>query len=85
VEWYSSKGHVGKHLPNAFPIQNCLKHGNALSPLLSHLASEYIITKAQESVEGQKLNGTRKLLVYADGLLLFLLGQNKNTTKKLHS
>jgi hypothetical protein len=29
-----SKVRVGKHLSDIFPIQNCLKQGDALSPLL---------------------------------------------------
>jgi hypothetical protein len=28
-----SKVHIGKHLSDSFPIQNCLKQGDALSPL----------------------------------------------------
>jgi hypothetical protein len=33
-----SKIRVGKHLPNTSPIQNGLKQGNALSPLLFNFA-----------------------------------------------
>jgi hypothetical protein len=29
-----SKGHIGKHLSDSFPIQSGLKQGDALSPLL---------------------------------------------------
>jgi hypothetical protein len=29
-----SEVRMGKHLSDSFPIQNCLKHGDALSPLL---------------------------------------------------
>jgi hypothetical protein len=29
-----SKVHIGKHLFDMFPIQNCLKQGDALLPLL---------------------------------------------------
>jgi hypothetical protein len=32
-----SKVHKGKHLSDSFPIQNGLKQGDALSPLLSNM------------------------------------------------
>jgi hypothetical protein len=40
-----SKVHIGKHLPDSFPIQNGLKQGDALSPLLFNFALEYAIRK----------------------------------------
>jgi hypothetical protein len=33
-----SKVHIGKHLSDNVPIQNCLKQGDALSPLLFNVA-----------------------------------------------
>jgi len=33
-----SKVHTGKNMSDAFPIQNGLKQGDALSPLLLHFA-----------------------------------------------
>jgi hypothetical protein len=33
-----SKVRIGKHLSDSFPIQNGLKQGDALSPLLSNFA-----------------------------------------------
>jgi hypothetical protein len=36
-----SKVHIGKHLSDSFPIQNGLKQGDALSPLLFNFALEY--------------------------------------------
>jgi hypothetical protein len=33
-----TKVHIGKHLSDAFPIQNGLKQGDALSPLPSNFA-----------------------------------------------
>jgi hypothetical protein len=38
-----SKVLIGKHLFDSFPIQNGLKQGDALSPLLCNFALEYAI------------------------------------------
>jgi hypothetical protein len=37
------KGHLGKHLSDNVPMQNGLKQGDALSPLLFNFALEYAI------------------------------------------
>jgi hypothetical protein len=68
------KVRIGKHLSDNFPIQNDLKQGDALSPLLYNFALEYAVRKVQEIQVGLKLKGTHQLLVYGDDVIL--LGDN---------
>jgi hypothetical protein len=88
-----SKVRIGKHLSDSsrtqtmefvclfcFLIQNGLKQGDALSPLIFNFALEYAIRKVQENQVGLKLNGTDQLLAYADNVTL--LGDNIDTVKK---
>jgi hypothetical protein len=65
-----SKVCIGKHLYDSFPIQNDLKQGDALSPVLFNFALAYAIRRVQESQVGPKLNGTHQLLAYADDVNL---------------
>jgi hypothetical protein len=67
-------------LSGKFPIQNGLKEGDDLSPLLFNFALEYVIRKVKASEVGLELNGTHLLFVYAD--VINLLSDGVNTIKE---
>jgi hypothetical protein len=67
-------------LSDNFPIQNYLKQGDVLSPLLFNFDLGYAIRKVPENQVGLKLNVTHQLLVYADDVNL--LADNIGTIKK---
>jgi hypothetical protein len=67
-------------LPISLPIQNGLKQGDALMPLLFNFALAYAIRRVQENQMGVTLNGTHQLLVYVEDV--YLLGDKTDTIKK---
>jgi hypothetical protein len=67
-------------MSDKFPIQNGLKQGDALSPLLFNFALEYAIMRVQEHQKGLKLNGTHQLLTYAHEVST--AGENIDTIQK---
>jgi hypothetical protein len=69
-----------KHLYAKFPIQNGLKLGDALSPLLLNFALEDTIRNVQENQVGLKLSGAHQLLISADDVNL--LRDKTDTLKK---
>jgi hypothetical protein len=77
-----SRGWIGKHLSDKFPIKNGLKQGDALSQLLLNFALEYAISRAQVNQDSLQLNCTYQLLVYADGVSTSILGGAIHIIKK---
>jgi hypothetical protein len=59
---------------DAFHIQNGLKPGNGLSPLLFNFGLEYAIRKVQENQEELEVSGAYQFLVSLDNINM--LGKN---------
>jgi hypothetical protein len=86
-ETYSTV-HIGKYQSDKFPIQNGLKQGAALSPLLFIFALKYAIRRVQRNQKGLKLNGIHQVLAYADDVSTVRENVdtvNKNTEALLHA
>jgi len=75
-----SRIQVGKNESDIFPVRNGLKQGDALSPMLFNFALEYGIRRVQANQDGLKLNGTHRLLAYADDVNI--LGGSIHTLKE---
>ena len=65
-----NKVRIGNYLSSRFPIENGLKQGDALSPLLFNFALEYAIRKTQETNLGLDMNGIHQVLAFADDVNL---------------
>jgi hypothetical protein len=69
------KNSIGK-----FPTQNSLKQGDALTSLLFKFSLEYATGNVRKTQLGLKLNGTHRLVVYADEVNI--LCDNRDFVKK---
>ena len=75
-----SRVRVDKNLSDMFPIRNGFKQGDAVSPLLFNFALEYAIRRVQVNLDGLKLRGTHRLLVYVNDVNI--LGGSVHTVKE---
>jgi hypothetical protein len=73
------KVRIGKHLSECHPIQNGVKQGDDLSPLLFSFSIEFAIMMVEENKVGLKLNWTLQLLAYIDDVNI--MGDNIDTIK----
>jgi hypothetical protein len=71
---------VGKQLSDTFPTKNSWKRRNELQPLLFNFALECAIKRVQVNEDGLKLNGTHRLVICADDVII--LGESERTAEK---
>ena len=57
-------------MSSSFHIENGLKQGDVLSPILFNFALEYVIRNLQETKLELDMNGTHQVLAYADDVNL---------------
>jgi retron-type reverse transcriptase len=62
------------YIYDMFAIENGLKQGDAISPLLLNFVLGYVINRIQINLDGFKLNGTHQFLVYADDVNILGVG-----------
>jgi hypothetical protein len=72
-----------KILSDAFPIQNSVEQGEALSSSLFKFALVCTITTVQENQEGLEVKGTQQILVCDDVNNIRIVGENIKPIKQM--
>ena len=67
-------------MSSSFPIENGLKPGDALLPVIFNFALEYAIRQVQETNLGLDINGTHQILASGDDVNL--IGDNFRTIER---
>ena len=75
-----SKVRIGNYLSSSFPVENGLKQGDALSPLIFNFELEYAIKKVQKARFGLDMNYTHQILAYVGDVNL--VGDDIRTIKR---